>query len=459
MIRSLIGAAILVLAVAVPANAAQPLTFSVNHAPSHFTPGMVAAYATITVSNPGRSPATGAVTVSDALPAGLTATAVAGEGWTCTATTCQRSDALPARSSYPPLRVVVNVAADVPDRLVNTVTVNGVSRTDVIPARDACPNGWAPEQTISYGRHDSGVRNPQRADGCTMQDVVWNAEPFRGKADFLSTVDKAATEFRLNPWQRLAVLAAAAHSDVGTKSQADNSCDRRIAFTFDDGTSIYRPELLRVLRDKQVLGVFFDNGVRVEANPQWARFQAREGHVELNHTYSHVHMDQLTPEQNREEVLRNEKVLADAGAPIDFKGIRPPFGGSNPAVQKLLIELGYTYFLNRVNTSDWLPEMSAQAISDDIVRQLRLGVIIGMHDGPIDTPSGAATVQAVGMIIDKARELGYCFGVVDASGQVIADRYVSSGEPIPAVQSPVPYRIPLAFGTEEQIPHPWRPIR
>ncbi|MCE7007253.1 polysaccharide deacetylase family protein [Kibdelosporangium philippinense] len=301
MIRSVVGAAVLLLAVSIPANAAQPLTVSVNHAPSHFLPGMIAAYATITVTNPGRSSATGTVTVSDTLPAGLTATAVAGEGWTCTATTCQRSDALPPRSSYPPIRVVVNVAADVPDQLVNTVTVNDIKRTDVIPARDACPNGWAPEQTISYGRSDSGVRNPQRADGCTLQDVVWNAEPFRGKADFLSTVDKAAAQFRLNAHQRLAVLAAAARSDVGTKPQIDNSCDRRIAFTFDDGTSIYRPELLKTLREKQVHGVFFDNGVRVEANPQWARFQAREGHVELNHTYSHVHMDQLTPEQNREE--------------------------------------------------------------------------------------------------------------------------------------------------------------
>ncbi|MFC5108826.1 polysaccharide deacetylase family protein [Kibdelosporangium philippinense] len=165
------------------------------------------------------------------------------------------------------------------------------------------------------------------------------------------------------------------------------------------------------------------------------------------------------PSRTGKRVLRNEKVLKAAGAPIDFTGIRPPFGGSNPAVQKLLIEMGYTYFLNRINTSDWLPEMTATAISDDIVRQLKPGVIIGMHDGPIDTPSGAATVQAVGMIIDKARELGYCFGVVDASGQVIADRYVSSGEPIPAVKAPVPYRIPLAFGTEEEIPQPWRPIR
>lgn len=449
-----LSAAIL-LAVPVPAAAAEPaLTVAVSHAPSHFLPGMVAAYATITVSNPGKSPVTGAVTVADALPAGLTATAVAGAGWTCTVTTCQRNDALPPRSSYPPIRVVVNVAADVPERLVNTVTVNGKTGTDRIPARDACPYGWTPEQTVL----GTNVRNPERADGCTLLDLVWNAEPFHSRGEFVSTVNKVANRFPLTPVQRLKIVTAAALSDVGTKPEIDNSCIDRIAFTFDDGTSIYRPQLLEVLREKQVHAVFFDNGVRVEANPQWARFEAREGHVVLNHTYSHVHMDQLTPEQNREEVLHNEKVLAQAGAPIRFKGIRPPFGGSNPGVQKQLIEMGYTYFLNRINTEDWLPERTADQIAGAIVPMLRPGVIIGMHDGPIDTPAGAATVEAAGMIIDRARELGYCFGVVDASGQVIADRYVSSGLPVPPVTAPVPYILPLAFGTEDQIPRPWRPI-
>jgi peptidoglycan/xylan/chitin deacetylase (PgdA/CDA1 family) len=54
-------------------------------------------------------------------------------------------------------------------------------------------------------------------------------------------------------------------------------------------TSSFRPRLLRVLRDKQVHATFFDNGVRVLANPQIARFQVAEGHVELNHTATDLH--------------------------------------------------------------------------------------------------------------------------------------------------------------------------
>lgn len=450
MIRALVVLATMTT-LAAPASAEPALTVQVTHSPSHFLPGMVAAYATITVSNPGAATAHGPVTVTDPLPPSLTPTAMAGAGWTCTGTTCRRSDSLPGHAQYPPIRVVVNVAADAPAQLVNM--------GDVIPVRDACPYGWSPGQAVAFGKVDSKVRNPQHADGCTLLDTIWANGPFASHTRFVVAVVKATAQFRMTPLQRLAVIGTAIRSDVGDKPETPNSCANRIALTFDDGTSSYRPQLLKVLRDKQVTATFFDNGVRVEANPQWARFQVREGHVELNHTYSHVHMDQLTPEQNREEVVHNENVLAAAGAPITFKGIRPPFGGSDPNVQRLLVEMGYTYFLNRIDGADWLPDKSAAAIRDDIVAQLHPGVIVGMHDGPIDTPAGAATVDAVGQIIDKARALGYCFGVVDVSGQVVAARYVSSGEPIPPLTAPVPYHLPLAFGTTDQLPEPWVPIK
>jgi len=57
---------------------------------------------TLTASNTGPLPTTGLVTVSDILPAGLTATAITGTGSTCTPTplTCTRCDALAAGASY-----------------------------------------------------------------------------------------------------------------------------------------------------------------------------------------------------------------------------------------------------------------------------------------------------------------------------------------------------------------------
>ncbi|HET7063490.1 MAG TPA: hypothetical protein VFI49_04375, partial [Rudaea sp.] len=83
---------------------------------------------TITVSNVGyasTNPTT--VTVVDALPAGLTATAIVGAGWSCVlgTLTCTRTDALPTSTSYPPIAVTVDVADDAPASVNNTATVAG----------------------------------------------------------------------------------------------------------------------------------------------------------------------------------------------------------------------------------------------------------------------------------------------------------------------------------------------
>ena len=463
------------------AGSAPDLTISASHAPSHFIPGMLAAYSTLTVANSGDRFTTDPVKVTADVPASFKETFAGGDGWSCsgkTTVTCTRDDALPPGSVFPSIKILGNVTRRAPAAITITARVSGGgdvsvsndSTSDRVPARDACPYGWSPEQTVSFappfrpgrpGGIDSGVRNPERPDGCTLLDAIWQAGPFKTHANFISTVQNAAEQFTredlLTRQQENAVLSAAERSDVGKASDhsISNYCSKRVALTFHDGPSSYRPQLLRVLREKQVHATFWDLGVRAQANPQWPRFQVREGHVELSHAFNHVHMDQLTPAADKWEVEHNENVLATIGAPLTFKGIRPPFGGSNPAVQKLLLSLGYMYSLNQIEASDWLPNKSANAITRDIIRQLYPGAIIGLHDGPIDTTAGAQTVKAVGQIIDQARKRGYCFGTVDHTGQVVADRYVPSKEPIPPLANPVPYHIPLAFGSQSNIPEPW----
>jgi peptidoglycan/xylan/chitin deacetylase (PgdA/CDA1 family) len=450
------------------AAAAGRLTVSLAHAPSHFLPEMSAAHLTVTVA--GDVPAGGPVTVTTAVPAGLTATDAGGAGWSCAVAatvTCTRPDR-PKR--IPPVRILVNAAADIPAAVTARATATAGSQSaaaiDTVPARDACAYGWPAGRSVSFappfGGIDSGVPNPSQADGCTLLDRIWAAEPFSSHRQFRTTVALTTDEFiqsgLLTRRQQRAIVVAAARSEVGTSRdhQVDNSCANRVALKFDDGTSSFRPRTLRLLRDKQVHVTFFDNGVRVAANPRIARFQGREGHIQLNHTYLHPHLDQLPADAIRDEVLRTRDALTAAGAPETFAGIRPPFGDTNAVVRQVLFELGYTEFISewQAETPDWEPQRTAAEISEEIIGQLRPGVIIGLHDGPIDTTAGAATVEAVGMIIDRARELGFCFGVPDETGHVVADRYVASNRPVPEVTNPVPYLMPLAFGVPADIPPP-----
>ncbi len=102
------------------------LAISKTHTGS-FTQGQTTASYTIMVSNVGSGATAGSVTVTDAVPMALTATAIGGSGWSCTQPSgpCTRGDILAAGSSYAALTLTVNVAANAPTSVTNTATVSG----------------------------------------------------------------------------------------------------------------------------------------------------------------------------------------------------------------------------------------------------------------------------------------------------------------------------------------------
>ncbi|HXS78019.1 MAG TPA: FG-GAP-like repeat-containing protein [Terracidiphilus sp.] len=114
------------------------LAVSSTHA-GNFTQGQTGATYTLTVSDSGSGATSGAVTVVDTLPAGLTATSISGSGWTCTLATltCTRTDALSAGSSYPAITVTVNVANNAAASVTNSVTASGGGATSNATASDS----------------------------------------------------------------------------------------------------------------------------------------------------------------------------------------------------------------------------------------------------------------------------------------------------------------------------------
>jgi uncharacterized repeat protein (TIGR01451 family) len=162
------------------------LTVDKSHT-GNFTQGQVGAQYFIAVINAGTGAASGTVTVTDTLPAGLTATAMSGPGWVCmTATlTCTRSDALAANSSYAAITLTVNVAPAAPPSVTNSATVSGggegntANNTDTDPTTITafgCPS--------SFTVNDSGdASDATPGDGvcatssavCTLRAAVMEA--------------------------------------------------------------------------------------------------------------------------------------------------------------------------------------------------------------------------------------------------------------------------------------------
>jgi uncharacterized repeat protein (TIGR01451 family) len=113
-------------------NTPPDLTITKSHS-GNFIQGQAGATYAITVTNIGGAATSGTVTVTDTLPASLTATAIAGTGWTCTVSPtlgCTRSDALATASSYPAITLTVNVASSAPASVTNTATVSGGGETN-----------------------------------------------------------------------------------------------------------------------------------------------------------------------------------------------------------------------------------------------------------------------------------------------------------------------------------------
>jgi peptidoglycan/xylan/chitin deacetylase (PgdA/CDA1 family) len=457
----LLGAALAVLS-ATPAVAAPELTISATHARETFlrsTPPNTTPHSgtlTLTVRNAGADGTAGTVTVANPLPAGLTAlinnpalgagpVPASGPGWTCAGTTCTRADALAPGASYPPITITVNVANSAAATLTSTATVSGggdetpASATDTIPvAADACPNGW-PREAL----------NPERADGCSLLDLVWQAGPFASQAAFEARVREVAALFAGADAD--AVIAATPDPVGGI----DNSCADVVAFTFDDGPSAYRPQTLAAFRAQGVPATFFNLAVRTQANPQIDRFSLAEGHKVLLHSYEHPRLTNLSPNGLRFQVEGAAAIFAASGAPLSHNVLRAPFGGTNAAVNEAVAAMGYVMDgSGSAGTLDFDPTRTAAQIRDAMIAALRPGRGLLLHDGPIDTAAGQAVVEAIPQIIDEAQARGYCFGVLDETGRVVSGRYVDSGQPIPQIANPVPY-IPIAAAYPGTPPSPY----
>lgn len=237
-------------------------------------------------------------------------------------------------------------------------------------------------------------------------------------------------------------MAAAALSGlpVAAATSGSDCPSGTVAMTFDDGSSYFRPETLKILRDKRVPATFFETGMRVAANPQLSRFAVREGHTVLNHTYYHENLGEIPLEDVRYELLATEKVFALHGITKPYKGMREPFGGGDAESRQLITELGFVNIGITAGGLDFVPGTPPEVIRDAILLRLSPGGILLMHDGPVDTTAGDSVIRALPGVIDGVRERGYCFGAVDKQGKVVPGRYTPSRQRIPEVIDPVPYR-------------------
>ena len=99
--------------------------------------------------------------------------------------------------------------------------------------------------------------------------------------------------------------AALERSRAGEVSAPEETVKEQklIALTFDDGPHpVYTPMLLDGLKERNVKASFFLLGGNIEGNEEVVERMAEEGHLIGNHTYSHVQLTKISPEEAEREI-------------------------------------------------------------------------------------------------------------------------------------------------------------
>ncbi|GIP34426.1 hypothetical protein J2TS4_36360 [Paenibacillus sp. J2TS4] len=194
-----------------------------------------------------------------------------------------------------------------------------------------------------------------------------------------------------------------APQDNGADDPADN---KRVALTFDDGPDLkWTPQILDILKERNVKATFFLVGLQAEKHPEMIQQILDEGHVIGNHTWGHKKLPELNDEQIREEIEQLNQVLESSvgeGATL----FRAPYGAVSDKVQAIVDEKGYQVVGWTVDPRDWAGT-TPEGMMKIVERQLKPDGIVLLHSFGGKAGDLSNTVEFLPQLIDYLQEEGY----------------------------------------------------
>jgi peptidoglycan/xylan/chitin deacetylase (PgdA/CDA1 family) len=151
-----------------------------------------------------------------------------------------------------------------------------------------------------------------------------------------------------------------------------------VALTFDDGPGEYTERLVSLLRDAGAHATFFVIGNRLGYWPRAPHEESQVGAVG-NHTWSHPRLTQLPRWLVWAELIRaQQETSRDLGwKPRLF---RPPYELHSAATDAVVRSLGMVQVLWSATSGDDLKHPTAKSVARNVIRALRPGAIVLMHD-------------------------------------------------------------------------------
>lgn len=195
--------------------------------------------------------------------------------------------------------------------------------------------------------------------------------------------------------------------------------EKVVALTFDDGpVPGITEQLLQVLKQWQAPATFFVIGRHVAAHPELARAIADAGMEIGNHSFTHPNLTRLPEADIARQVMETQAAVLQATGELP-RFLRPPGGDWNSRVAGVVRSWGLTPCMWSLDAYD-SEVIGAQQTVDTVLRLVRPGAIILMHNGTL------STLEALPSILRELRAQGYTFATVSELQKRLAGRTTSA---------------------------------
>ena len=169
-----------------------------------------------------------------------------------------------------------------------------------------------------------------------------------------------------------------------------------IAFTFDDGPSIYDKEIVDILKNNHASATFFIVGSRIDTYSDVVKYMVSNNMEVGNHTFDHKSMVKISDEEKEAQIFNTNDKFKNL-TNKDLYLFRPSYGAINKDV---LVKANMPVILWDVDTLDWKTR-NKDLIKEEILNNSKDGSIVLMHS------LYASTRDALKEVLPILYERGY----------------------------------------------------
>ena len=235
----------------------------------------------------------------------------------------------------------------------------------------------------------------------------------------------AAAEVARAPEDVLAQTASAEPQPVPRLVRGSH-LQKKILLSFDDGPHPRStPVLLRILHEEKVPATFFVIGKMAERRPDLVVAIHQAGQTLANHSFSHVTLSKLSPEDQRIEYRANNDLVKRLTG-VQMRFCRPPGGDFTSMTVRAGQDEGLTTVLWTDDPGDFANPGDG-IVLDRTLKRLSNGGVILLHDG---SPN---TMDVLRELIHEARARGFEFAT---PGEMLNDLDAMRKAPLTAMRTP-----------------------